>query len=382
MKAAAKKRGSKSARGIQSIAEGLGISKSTVHRALHNQGRVDAETRARVLRLAEETGYKPNLAARDLRLNRHFRVSVHLPSTIAAFFDCLREGIEEGATLFRSVLEVEYHSYRRSGARLQADLNAALKSGVDGIIAVPANSAQMMQFVTKAKAAKVPVIFVSTDVPESGRLSAVTPYPYFAGCMAAEVLSVRMKKRSHVVLLAGDLKNSNQAEKIRGFTATLAQSKLGLRTTVIETRDVPEKAYECMVRCTRETSNLGGLYVTSANSVPALRALRDAGRLRALPIVTTDLIPELVPYLREGIVDATVYQCPEEQGLLATRAMYHYLTEGQMPPSNLSVIPQLVMKSNLDLYLGNLPVGARIKGRVRQSHSGSRVNTRANCRSF
>ena len=67
--------------------------------------------------------------------------------------------------------------------------------------------------------------------------------------------------------------------------------------------------------------------------------------------MTTDLLPELVPYLRDGAVKATIYQCPEMQGSLAIRAMYHYLMEGIAPPASIGVIPQLVMKSNLELYL-------------------------------
>jgi LacI family transcriptional regulator len=339
--------------GIRAIATALSISVATVHRALHNQGRVSPATRERVLRMVEELQYRPNLAARDLRLNRHFRISIQFPNTIAVFFDSVRKGIEEGAEQFRSVLDLDFKYYSRAPGRAQASFCAALASKVHGVIAVPANTVQMNRLVEKAKHKNVPVIFVSTDAPESGRLTAVTPHPYYCGCMAAEVLAGSMKKKSQALVVAGDLKNLNQTEKIRGFRATLAQLRSGLSPIVIETRDSPELARACTLRCLQETPEIGAIYVTSANSMATLQALRAAHRLHTVPVVTTDLFPELIPYLEDGAVKATIYQCPELQGSLAIRTMYRYLMDSKPAPASIGVIPQLVMKSNLDLYLQN-----------------------------
>ena len=48
------------------IAEALGISTGTVHRALHNHAGVSSVTKARVQQMAKTLGYRPNLAARYL----------------------------------------------------------------------------------------------------------------------------------------------------------------------------------------------------------------------------------------------------------------------------------------------------------------------------
>ena len=55
------------AAGIRDIAEALGTSIGTVDRALHGRSGVSARTKARVLRMAEQLGYKPNIAARSLK---------------------------------------------------------------------------------------------------------------------------------------------------------------------------------------------------------------------------------------------------------------------------------------------------------------------------
>src|ERR1700761_6366143 len=85
------------AAGIRDIAEALGTSIGTVDRALHGRSGVSARTKAKVLRMAEQLGYKPNIAARSLKLNRKIRIAAVLPREIAAFFDPLREGIRTAA---------------------------------------------------------------------------------------------------------------------------------------------------------------------------------------------------------------------------------------------------------------------------------------------
>ena len=92
------------------------------------------------------------------------------------------------------------------------------------------------------------------------------------------------------------------------------------------------------------------------NSLPVLRAAEEAGRLSTLTVVTTDLFPELVEWIRAGKVAATVYQRPVNQGRLALQALYQFLLHGTRPASRLRVVPHLVMRSNLDLFLERLPV--------------------------
>src|ERR1700733_9790842 len=85
------------AAGIRDIAKALGTSIGTVDRALHGRSGVSPRTKARVLRMAEQLGYKPNIAARSLKLNRSLRVAAVLPREIAAFFDPLRQGLRAPA---------------------------------------------------------------------------------------------------------------------------------------------------------------------------------------------------------------------------------------------------------------------------------------------
>lgn len=72
--------------GIKEIAAALNISIGTVDRALHARPGVNPKTRAQVLKMAEKLNYRPNIAARNLKLNHRLRIAVYVPQQIASFF--------------------------------------------------------------------------------------------------------------------------------------------------------------------------------------------------------------------------------------------------------------------------------------------------------
>src|SRR5438876_6868263 len=113
------------------IAEALGISTGTVHRALHNHAGVNAATKARVQQMAKSLGYRPNLAARYLSSKRGFRISVNLLQGTTSFWDEVREGVaEEARALPMDNVEIEYRTYPNLGEGEEEAFEAALKSEV------------------------------------------------------------------------------------------------------------------------------------------------------------------------------------------------------------------------------------------------------------
>ena len=79
------------------IAEALGVSTGTVHRALHDHPGVNAKTKARVLETAKALGYRPNLAARLLSSKRSLKIFVNTLKGTTSFWDEVRAGITEEA---------------------------------------------------------------------------------------------------------------------------------------------------------------------------------------------------------------------------------------------------------------------------------------------
>lgn len=70
---------------IGDIAAALGVSKTTVSRAISGKGRISVETRARVKNYIEEHNYRPNVMARGLANSKTYNIALLLPSEFSKF---------------------------------------------------------------------------------------------------------------------------------------------------------------------------------------------------------------------------------------------------------------------------------------------------------
>lgn len=70
---------------IRDVARAAGVSTTTVSEALSGRGRMAADTRERVRRVAEEIGYVASAAARSLRLGRSGALGLYVPDRTVGF---------------------------------------------------------------------------------------------------------------------------------------------------------------------------------------------------------------------------------------------------------------------------------------------------------
>jgi len=123
---------------------------------------------------------------------------------------------------------------------------------------------------------------------------------------------------------------------------------------VIETHDDESAAYNQTRKLLARDRSLKALYVSTANSVTVMQALEELDPEHRIAVVTTDLFAQLVPFLKSGRILATIYQRPEAQGRMAFEALYNFLAEGKCPPHRIKLNPHIVMRSNLELFLGRI----------------------------
>ncbi|SFO07636.1 transcriptional regulator, LacI family [Pseudobutyrivibrio sp. UC1225] len=82
---------------LDSIAKELGLSKTTVSRAISGKGRISEETRQKVNKYIKEINYRPSAVARSLAANRTFNVGLVVPADSALgempYFQTLMTGV-------------------------------------------------------------------------------------------------------------------------------------------------------------------------------------------------------------------------------------------------------------------------------------------------
>jgi LacI family transcriptional regulator len=339
------------------IADALGVSTGTVHRALHDHPGVSPITKTKVLQMAKSLGYRPNLAARYLSSKKDLRVSVITLQGTTSFWDEVRAGIgeEARATLIENV-DLDFQTYPRLGEGDEEAFEAALASEVDGIIVFPTRPHKLRPWIRRASRHNIPVVCVVTDAPNTSRLAVISIDTLASGSLAADLMGRFLRGTGKIAVTLSDLAITEHAEKWAAFEKTILSLYPKMRVLrPIEDHDVEFEAYDKSRKLFAAQPDIAGIYVTTEASIPVINAARDVHLLDKLTIITTDLFPAIVQEIRSSTVAATIYQRPRTQGRMAFRVLREFLTEGQCPSYQVTLAPHVVMRGNLEFFLSRLP---------------------------
>ena len=338
--------------GIKDIAQALGISIGTVNRALHGRSDISPLTRARVLKKAQQLGYRPNLAAQSLKLNRRLRIGAYFPLQIASFSDSLRSGVQAAASAAMGVnVDLVFRTFPRLGEGDVELLSADAAQKFDGILVVPGNPGRIEPPLRALARKGVAVVCVASDAPRSERVASIAVDAHASGAIAAELFSRTITKAGQLATITGELVTLDHAEKLRGFAANLALYAPHLTLLpAIESHENPREAYRQAKSLLSRKPYPLGIYLSTANSVPVLRALEEMNLSGAVQIIATDIFPELIPYIESGKVLAKLHQRLFTQGKTALELLVRYLLEGSVPEPVIRLAPHIVLRSNLALF--------------------------------
>ncbi len=208
---------------LSDIAQELGLSTGTVSRALQDHPAINAMTKASVLNAAKTLGYRPNLAARFLSSKKSLRIAVNLPKESANFYALVRRGIQDEAEPFKMAgIDVKHRIFP---SLLEGEFEAfeeALAEGVDGIILVPGDPQRLSSCFRRASRARIPVVCVVSDAPNSKKIASVSVNTESSGAIAAELMARFMGGKGRIAVSNGDLRIADHAQKYNAFKSTMA----------------------------------------------------------------------------------------------------------------------------------------------------------------
>lgn len=146
---------------IREVAQLAGVAPSSVSRAISNHPDVSEETRARVLRAADQLGFRPNLLAQGLRCGRTRTVGFIVRDISIPTFAGIVKGAEE---------EFESHGYSilvtnslQSSALEAKHVEVLSQRQIDGLI-LSLQSETSLETIRALERVKVPIVLLDREL--------------------------------------------------------------------------------------------------------------------------------------------------------------------------------------------------------------------------
>lgn len=221
---------------LKQIAAEVGLPIMTVSRALRNlPGKVSAETRQKVLAVAERLRYRPNLLVRAMQTGRSHNIGVVVPP-VGDFWSRLVCGIHDELAIagWLPILHWQRSGWGAKGTKeeeLQV-IHHLLDRRVDGVILFPSDVWVSDLHFDEVWKRNIPLVTVDHFMPRT-RADFVGTDDEAGSRLAAEHLLALGHR--HVAQLAGNRRFTTYADRAQSFEKTIAAA--GSRCITMEVAD-------------------------------------------------------------------------------------------------------------------------------------------------
>ena len=219
------KRGA-SAPTVKEVAERAGVSTATVSRALSGTRKVRESVRARILEAAQELSYRPNRAARDLRVRSSRAVGVLIPDIENPFFTSLVCGIEDvlGKTDYSLLLA----SYNEDPVQEERRLEVFRSDGVRGLIFAASRSPSRLY--TELGKAGMALVAASRDATRLPVDQVTVANQDGAHAATSHLVQLGHKR---IAMINGPLELTTARDRQAGYEQALREAGLSLNGSLV-----------------------------------------------------------------------------------------------------------------------------------------------------
>lgn len=330
---------------IRDIADELGITFSTVARALNDHPAIKASTKQAVRETADRLGYRPNKLASSLRSGTTKIIGVLVPRLDVSFFSSVVHGIE-GVMNENGYSILLYQS--QESARQEANgIETFLRTRVDGIIASVSLQTEQAGAFTDVKQRNIPLAFFDR-VPQGIDVPSVTIDDYRGGFIATEHLIRSGYRRIVHITESRDI--NIFTERLRGYRDALAQYDVPLDERLLVRGDFSiEFGRQCVHRLLADGIPFDAVFtLEDFTAMGVVQALKAAGKSIPGEVGVVGFANEAFTQLVSPSI-STVDQRTVEMGEAVARLFLKLLKKGDYydhKPEKIVLQPELLIRAS------------------------------------
>lgn len=344
---------------LKDIAEKVGTSSISVHRAIHGKPGVSDELRARILEEVQKQNYSVNEIAATLRRSEYVIV-ILLPKPVnedrfffKSIWDSLRKKFPEYEKQKIRIRVIE-HEYGLPGMAKVLEKLYDEPGTIHGLITVCDDEASVEWLRRFIRRGTKVVIVSNSMIINSDWISIMADHNVIGELSSAFLSTVLRKKAGKLLLLGGDEDIHSNYSYVDGFKKNMSVFYPDCSLEIIEGFSVQEIEKDIIARL-KNGEYIGAVACNARTTYVLCKAVKQAECSGKMPVLGMDIFEEIAPYFEDGTLTASIYQSAREQGQLALEVLYRELTEVEhINTNNSSHIEMpccLVMKQNYKYYL-------------------------------
>jgi ribose transport system substrate-binding protein len=261
------------------------------------------------------------------------------------YWTIARKGVEKADAEMNDV-SVEFKlPGEGTAAEQKRIIDDLVSTGINGIAVSPVDPDNQTQLINDT-VKKALVITQDSDAPNSDRALYIGTDNVAAGRQAGELVKEALPDGGKIMVFVGKSDARNAAERYQGLKEALQGSRveiIDIRTDDTDRARAKSNAADTLVKYP-EVAALVGLW--SYNGPAILNAVKDAGKVGKVKIISFDEEDETLAGVKDGSIFATVVQQPYEFGYQSVKLMSQILKgdKSAIPANKQINIPTLVIK--------------------------------------
>ena len=327
---------------IVELAKHAGVSRSTASRAINNDPNVNAETRQRVLEIADKLNYHPNVAARSLAAGRSRILGRVIPVAVSAlfsdpYFPILIQGISAACNANDHSVMLWLAEPEQERRMIQQIMHDAL---IDGVIIA---SMLMDDILVKSLLERgLPFVLVGRH-PTDARVNYVDVDNQDG---AREIVTYLLRLGyARVATIPGPHNMIAGADRLEGYKAALRARGITPDPALMVEGDFSEGGgYAAMQRLLAHAPD--AVFVASdAMALGALRALREVGKRVPDDIALASF--DDMPFAAHTEPPLTTVRQPiHRMGAIAAETLIDVIEHRDSPPRRIILPTEMVIRAS------------------------------------
>jgi len=345
---------------IKDIARLAGVSRGTVDRVLNNRGKVAEKVRLKVLRIAQEYGYKKNILASRLSINKIINIAIVLPDyKIDKFWKLPFDGIQNQEARMKPFgIIITYYFFDLLDVKdYEIMLEKATRSKPNAVLLAPVFRQESLKFLAMMNQNKIPVVCINSELDVDTTTSYIGQDSLMTGRLAGKLFNlIDIKKNKIFVITFGHSSNNatHIQKKITGLKEYNFENNSGyiIEDLVIENFLDLASLQALAARIEAESENVRGLFFTNSRAYHFLNNKDLVHSISSkVTIIGFDLLEENIDLLIKGKIDFILNQNPKKQGQYGIMSLFDHFIYSLQIQKRHYLQTDIVVKENYQNYI-------------------------------